>query len=184
MNWYIHACSFIGLPMAFDNILVHSNLVERNPTQQHCWKLLGHDFLKALVTLNKMEHRFWHYFRCSLLCSFLVWFILSGAWTWITIKLMFLISWWRIPINDEVVSEPNHWNQTDHTLRKSMKNCAKKGFWNCVPFFFWGQLCLRKDVRLFCMKRNVPSRKVQLDSHRRSRICYTCLHESSEIEID
>ena len=34
------------------------------------------------------------------------------------------------------------------------------------------------------MKRNVPSWKVKFDSHRRSRICYTCLHESSEIEID
>ena len=171
MHELIHSCSFIGLPMAYDIILVHSNLVERNPTQQHCWKLLGHDYLKALVTLNKMEHRFWHYFRCSLLCSFLVWFILSGAWTWITIKLMFLISWWRIPINDEVVSEPNHWNQTDHTLWKSMKNCAKKGFWSCVPFCFEVTCAFGKMWGFFVWKEMSP-----FATH--------VSHESSEIEID
>ena len=76
----------------------------------------------------------------------MVWSILFGVLALQTLKWKFLIGCWRISTKEKVVSHANTPNKMDHTMRKSMKNCAGKWCQKLCAFLFaatwaFGKMC-------------------------------------------
>ena len=83
-----------------------------------------HIFPKAQVASNKNDR---HHFWAQLFMLFhMVWSILFRVLALKTLKWKFLIGCWRTSTNWKVVSWPNTPHKMNHTMWKSMKNCAPK----------------------------------------------------------
>ena len=89
-----------------------------------------HIFPKAQVASNKNAHKLWHHFWAQFFMLFhMMWSILFRVLALKTLKWKFLIGCWRTSTKEKVVSWPNTPNKMNHTMWKSMKNCAQK--WCC-----------------------------------------------------
>ena len=108
--------------------------------------MLFHDLLhlsKGTSDLKQKCTQLQHHFGTQFFMLFhMVWSILFRVLALETLKRKFLIGYSRTLTKEKVVSWPNTLNKMNHTMWKSMKNCAQNGVRVCVHF------CLRPVVPL------------------------------------
>ena len=127
--------------------------------------LCSHIFQKAQVTLNKNAHNLQHHFGAQFFMLFhMVWFILFGVLGQET--TFSLVEVLQQPIRNFhfKVFRANTWNKMDHTMWKSMKNCAQKWCRSLCAFLFeatcaFGKMCAKKEL---CFLINMYLRQINL----------------------
>ena len=135
---------FLHTPLEYNQILLESSFQIGFLTSTH---IRQHIFPKTQVAANKNAHNFWHHLWAQFFMLFyMVWSILFKVSALKTLKWKFLIGCSRISTNEKVVSWPNTPNKMDHTMQKSMKNCAQKWRQKLCAFFFevtcaFGKMC-------------------------------------------
>ena len=103
----------------------------------YCLSFDWHIFEKAQVASNKNAHRLQHHFWAQFFMLFhMMWSILFCVLALKTLKWKFLIGCWRTSTKEKVVSWPNTPNKMNHTMWKSMKNCAPKWCCKLCAFLF------------------------------------------------
>ena len=119
-------------------IILHRSLMGRKCATTHgvSPKVL-HIFPNAQVASNKNAHKLWYHFWAQFFMLFhMMWSILFRVLALKTLKWKYLIGCWRTSTNKKVVSQPNTPNKINHTMWKSMKNCALKWCCKLCAFLF------------------------------------------------
>ena len=133
----------------------------------YCLSFDWHIFEKAQVASNKNAHRLQHHFWAQFFMLFhMMWSILFRVLALKTLKWKFLIGCWRTSTKEKVVSRPNTLNKMNHTMWKSVKNCAPK--WCC-------KLCA------FLFKVTCPFWKMCLNEKHNSLVYDECKTQSAKV---